>query len=169
MESIFHLSTLLGRRLNWFIERLCALLVAVMVVVVWLGVLSRYAIDLQITWTEELARYLMIWAALLAVSCGVHYREHVGLMVILEKMPRKIHRWFNLVLDLIGLTFFLLLLWYGINLSRDGATQYATIFNMTMALPYAAVPVSAGLAALQMLLVALKDFARVTEKEGAAC
>lgn len=169
MDSIFHLSTLLGRRLNWFIERLCALLVALMVMDVWLGVLSRYLLDLQITWTEELARYLMIWAALLAVSCGVHYREHVGLMVVLEKFPRHIRRWISLILDLIGLGFFLILFYYGYNLSREGATQYANIFNITMALPYAAVPVAAALAALQMLLVALKDFARVTGKDGTAC
>lgn len=169
MDNIFHLSTLFGRRLNWFIERLCALLVALMVMDVWLGVLSRYLLDLQITWTEELARYLMIWAALLAVSCGVHYREHVGLMLILEKMPRQIRRWFSLILDLVGLGFFLILFYYGYNLSSEGATQYANIFNITMALPYAAVPVSAGLAALQMLLVALKDFARVTGKDDAAC
>lgn len=169
MESIFHLSTLLGRRLNWFIERLCALLVAAMVVVVWLGVLSRYAIDLQITWTEELARYLMIWASLLAVSCGVYYREHVGLMLLLESLPQRLRIWIRLLLDLVGLAFFLVLVWYGINMTREGALQYATIFNMTMVLPYAAVPVSAALAALQLLLVTVRDFTCLTDDEGAAC
>ncbi len=169
MSQLFHYSSQVGSRLNWLIERLCALLVALMVIDVWLGVLSRYVFNLQITWTEEIARYLMIWAALLAVSCGVHYREHIGLMIILEKMPRTIHRWFRLFLDIVGLGFFLILLYYGINLSRDGASQYATIFNMTMVVPYAAVPCSAALASLQMLLVALKDFARVTGKDGAPC
>jgi len=169
MKQIFLYSEQFGHRLNWLIERLCALLVALMVLTVWLGVLSRYAINLQITWTEEFARYLMIWSALLAVSCGVYYREHVGLMLLLEKMPPGLHRWFSLLLDILGLGFFLILLWYGINLTRDGGSQYATIFNMKMTLPYAAVPVSSGLAALQVILAALKDFARATGKVGATC
>lgn len=78
MKQIFTTTDRLARRLNWGIERLCALLIALMVLDVWLGVISRYLVEMQITWTEELARYLMIWAALLAVSCGVYYREHVG-------------------------------------------------------------------------------------------
>lgn len=169
MENVFYLSDLLGRRLNWLIERLCALLVALMVIDVWIGVLSRYAVDLQITWTEELARYLMIWAALLAVSCGVYYREHVGLILLLEGMPRKIQSKVRLLLDLLGLAFFLILLWYGINLTSEGSSQYATIFNMTMTLPFAAVPVSAGLAALQILLVSIRDISRIAQPEGTSC
>jgi len=154
-----------ARRLNWVIERLCALLVALMVLDVWFGIISRYMVDLQITWTEELARYLMIWGSLLAVSCGVYYREHVGLMLLLESLPRKLQLVIRVMLDLLGLAFFMVLAWYGFNMARDGARQYATIFNMTMTLPFAAVPVSAGLAALQMLLVSIRDVSRLAPRE----
>ena len=158
-----------ARRLNWVIERLCALLVALMVLDVWLGVISRYMVDLQITWTEELARYLMIWGSLLAVSCGVYYREHVGLMLLLESLPRKLQLVIRVILDLFGLAFFIVLTWYGFNMARDGGSQYATIFNMTMTLPFAAVPVSAGLAAMQMLLVSIRDVTRLAPREKKSC
>ncbi|HEY5674288.1 MAG TPA: TRAP transporter small permease subunit [Malonomonas sp.] len=165
MQNIFNLSSRFSYRLNWLTERLCALLVVLMVLDVWVGILSRYAVDLQITWTEELARYLMIWASLLAVSCGVYYREHVGLMLVLEALPRRVHYATRLLIDLLGLGFFLILCYYGINLSSEGGSQYATIFNMTMTLPYAAVPVSAALGALQMLLVSVRDFSALTVRE----
>ncbi len=152
-------------RLNWVVERLCALLVALMVLDVWLGVISRYMVDLQITWTEELARYLMIWGSLLAISCGVYYREHVGLMLLLESLPSKLQLVIRAILDLLGLAFFMVLTWYGFNMARDGASQYATIFNMTMTVPFAAVPVSAGIAALQMLLVSIRDVTRLAPRE----
>jgi TRAP-type C4-dicarboxylate transport system permease small subunit len=169
MKQIFTTTDRLARRLNWGIERLCALLIALMVLDVWLGVISRYLVEMQITWTEELARYLMIWAALLAVSCGVYYREHVGLMLLLESLPRKPQQWVRLLLDLVGLAFFLILVWYGINMTRGGASQYATIFDMKMTLPYAAVPVSAALAAIQMLLVTIRDLARLVPREEKSC
>jgi TRAP-type C4-dicarboxylate transport system permease small subunit len=169
MQSIFKLSCTCSQRLNWLIERLCALLVALMILDVWLGIVSRYLVDMQITWTEELARYIMIWAALLAISCGVYYREHVGLMLILEALPRKLHHATRLLIDLLGIAFFIILIYYGFNMTRDGATQYATIFNMTMTLPYAAVPVSAAMATLQLVLVAIKDFTRLFVKEDVQC
>lgn len=61
---------MLGARLNRVVEWLCALILAVLILDVGVGVFGRYVIELPVTWTEELARYLMIWAALLAVSCG---------------------------------------------------------------------------------------------------
>lgn len=61
---------MLGARLNRVVEWLCALILAVLILDVGVGVFGRYVIELPVTWTEELAHYLMIWAALLAVSCG---------------------------------------------------------------------------------------------------
>lgn len=165
MTGIASKADRLGRRVNWVVERLCALLVALMVMDVWLEIISRYMVNLHITWTEELARYLMIWGSLLAVSCGVYYREHIGLMLLLESLPRRLQQVLRLVLDLIGLAFFVILTWYGVHLTHAGATQYATIFNMTMSLPYAAVPVSAALAALQMVLAGIRDVTRFAGRE----
>jgi len=169
MQTVFTYSSRFGYALNWLIERLCAVLLALMVLDVWLGVVSRYLVDMQITWTEELARYLMIWASLLAVSCGVYYREHVGLMLLLESLPSRLQHAIRLGLDLLGLVFFLVLAWYGVNMARDGGSQYATIFNMTMTIPFAAVPVSATLAAAQMVLVAVRDIAALGCRKEVAC
>lgn len=169
MRNLFNFSSLCSLRLNWLVERLCALLVALMILDVWLGVISRYLVDMKITWTEEFARYLMIWAALLAVSCGVYYREHVGLMLIIEALPRKLYHAIRLLIDMIGIAFFTILLIYGINLTSEGTSQYATIFNMTMTLPYAAVPVSSALAVVQLILVAVKDFSSLFVKEVTSC
>ncbi len=62
-------------RVNWLVERICALLLGIMVIVIWFEVVERYFLHLGMTWTEELSRYLMIWAALLAVSCGASTRS----------------------------------------------------------------------------------------------
>lgn len=169
MRTLFNYSSRLGHDINWVIERVCALLMALMVMDVWLGVISRYMVDLRITWTEELARYLMIWAALLAVSCGVYYREHVGLLLVLESLPTRLQHAIRLGLDLLGLGFFLVLTWYGINLTHQGGSQYATIFHMTMTLPFAAVPVSAALAAVQMVLVSIRDIAQLRCEKESVC
>ncbi len=74
-------------RLNWLVERICALLVGMMVVVIWFEVVERYFLHWGLTWTEEFSRYVMIWVALLAVSCGAYYREHIGLDLVNRFLP----------------------------------------------------------------------------------
>ena len=95
-----------GRRLNWVVERVCAMLAAVMVMVIWYGVVERYFLKLGATWPEEFSRYVMIWLALLAVSCGAYRREHIGLDFILRTLSPPAKRWLRLALDLMGLVIF---------------------------------------------------------------
>jgi len=136
--------------LNWLVERVCALLVGLMVVVIWFGVVERYFLHMGFTWTEEFSRYVMIWAALLAVSCGAFYREHIGLDIVKRFLPPTGARILSISLDLVSLAFFLFLAWYGIGMTRAGLGQYATIFGITMVVPFAAVPISSALTAFQI-------------------
>ena len=99
----------IARRLNWVVERVCALLVGTMVVVIWFGVVERYFLELGATWTEELSRYVMIWAALLAVSCGAFYREHIGLELFKRFMSPGAFRVLGFLLDVVSLIVLLLL------------------------------------------------------------
>lgn len=143
--------TALAARLDRLLGRLCAALVAAMVVIVWIGVFGRYVVDLGVTWSEELARYVMIWAALLAVPVGVHRRAHIGVELFVGYLPPAARRGLGRLLDLLGLGFFLFLGVFGLAMVRDGLHQYATIFGMTMALPFASVPVCAFLSAFQLV------------------
>ncbi len=157
MDALASRAEIFGTRINWVVERICALLVAVLVLDIWFGILARYGLELGITWTEELARYLMIWAALLAVPCVAFRREHIGLNIVARWLPHGPRIALNLTLDALGLAFFLFLFVYGLRMAADGSSQYAMIFGMTMTVPFASVPVSAGLTALQIILAAIRD------------
>lgn len=147
----------LSMRLNRVVELTAAGLIGALVVDVWFGVISRYMVDLGATWTEELARYLMIWAALLAVSCGVAKREHVAVTYISDRFPGISRRILLLSFDAMAFSFFAVLFHHGIAMTLLGSSQYTTLFGVSMFVPYAAVPVSAGIACVQVVLVALRD------------
>ena len=150
-------------KVNWVVERICALLIGIMVLVIWFGVIERYFLHLGITWTEEFSRYVMIWAALLAVSCGAYYREHIGLDIMRRFLPPNGARILSISLDLISISFFLFLTWYGLSMARAGLGQYATIFGITMVVPFSAVPVSAALTAFQITGAMLRNPAKPIE------
>jgi TRAP-type C4-dicarboxylate transport system permease small subunit len=140
------------------VEWLCAGILAVLIIDVGVGIFGRYVIDLPVTWSEELARYLMIWAALLAVSCGVARREHVAVTALLERLPQNLQRQLCAAIDALAFAFFAFLCYFGIDMTKQGASQYATIFEMTMWMPFAAVPVASALACLQLALTGVRDF-----------
>lgn len=148
---------LFGYWVNYVTERACGLLVAAMIGVVWFGIIDRYFLALGGTWTEELARYIMIWAALLAVPCCTYRREHIGLNLLFAKIPQRFQVKARLFLDFLGLAFFAFLLYYGIMMTQQGATQYATIFGMNMTVPYLSVPVACGLTIVQISVCMVRD------------
>lgn len=175
--TILHQALRWSGRLNWLVERLCALLLASMILIVWYGVMARYVLESGATWTEETARYVMIWGALLAISCGARRREHIGFDALFMKLPAHMQKPLRIVIDLISISFFVYLLVFGIRMTSDGASQYATIFDMTMLIPFAAVPVAAALTVIQLSAALLsylmnaeelKPISQIEKMEGVA-
>lgn len=159
---------LIGRQVNKLVEYVCGGLVAALVLIVWLGVFVRYFTDGGLSWTEEMARYLMIWAALLAVSCAAWWREHVGLEIIPSMLPVAMRRWLKLVIDAVTVCFFIFMCVYGIGMVIEGQSQFSTLFGLSMELPFAAVPVSSALAAFQFGVRLVTDFVNLPRSEIAA-
>lgn len=60
------------------VDRACLFLaklaLAAMVVTILFQIWARYGLDYPFSWTEELARYLMIWAGLLGATCAFKRR-----------------------------------------------------------------------------------------------
>lgn len=156
-------------RINWVVERVCVALLVVLVLDVWLGVLVRYAIPLPLTFTEELARYLMIWMALLAVSSGIAHREHIGVEFVFGRLPAPIRRWLALSFDALAFVFFAALFFYGIGFAVKGFSRLTMIYAMPKGYPFMGVPLAALMACLQLALIAVHDlFAeRAPEATGA--
>ncbi|MEZ5651781.1 MAG: TRAP transporter small permease subunit [Burkholderiaceae bacterium] len=147
----------LASGLGRWIDRACVALLALLVVDVWFGVLVRYALPLPFTFMEEAARYLMIWLALLAAAGCIVRRQHIGVQFLFTALPRGARRLLLAVIDLLSFAFFAFIFVYGIGLVGRGTTRLTMIYGMTKALPFAAVPAFGGLAAILMLLVALRD------------
>ena len=79
----------LSHQINRGTEVILAALMVALVLDVWIGVVDRYFFHWQLPWPEVLARYLMIWAAMLAVSSGIARREHIGLTAVLLNLPLR--------------------------------------------------------------------------------
>jgi TRAP-type transport system small permease protein len=147
----------LSEVLSKFIEVTVVLLMILLVLDVWLGVFVRYFVDLPLTFTEEAARYLMIWMALLAVSIGISRREHIGVLILFDRLGPKGRHILLGLFDLLGLFLFGFLLFYGVDFAISGFKRLTMIYGLPKFLPFAAVPVSCALACIQIILSGIRD------------
>lgn len=145
---------------------MAALMVA-LVVDVWIGVIDRYWFHWQLPWPETLARYLMIWAAMLAVSSGIARREHIGLTALLTALPARPRHAILIGMDILAIALFTYVLWFGIGFAQSGTTRQALIFGATLEPFFWAIPASALLAVVQLVLAMLRDCGTQFTEEGA--
>lgn len=143
--------------LNTAVEAIVAALMLALVLDVWLGVADRYHFHWQLPWPEVLARYLMIWAAMLAVSSGIARRDHIGLTAFVMLLPETTRRAVLLAVDALALALFAYVAWFGIAFALGGASREAMIFGVSLAPFYAAIPVSAALCTIQLVFVLVRD------------
>ena len=83
---LFH--NIMVKALSFLLEVSMALLV----LDVLLGVLSRYILGDQVSWTEELACLLLVWSSFFGIALAFNSRAHLGIDLIVNMMgdaPRK--------------------------------------------------------------------------------
>ena len=148
--------------LNRIVEVVVVVLMAALVLDVWIGVADRYVFRWQLNWPEILARYLMIWMAFLAISCAIARREHIGLTILIDRLPMALRRSALILCDILALGLFLYVLWYGVGFAMGGANRRAMIFDMSMAPAFAAVPAAAAMCVIQLALCMIRDGGRNT-------
>src|SRR6266849_7684087 len=75
----------LDRALAWITEVPAALLVALEIVVLFAGVVSRYAFRNPLTWSDELASILFLWLAMLGAVIALRRGEHMRLTTLVGR------------------------------------------------------------------------------------
>jgi len=99
-------------------EGVCVLLLAVMTVVAFVNVITRYLIRFSLAFTEELVVSLFVWLTLLGTAIAFRQGSHLGFSFIVDRCPPAIRRcsiWLGAVL---GILLFGLLVYFGIGQIR---------------------------------------------------
>ena len=127
---------------------LCALVTAVvgaLLLPVTLQVVSRYT-DLipTLMWTEEAARFLLVWMIMLGATIAVRMRGHFDIDLLPEPKTAKGKVFARLVVDAIVAAFGAAFLWVGAGYAWDAGREVSEITEMSMAYMYVAFPISAA-------------------------
>ncbi len=136
-----------------------AVLVAAMVVSVTWQILSRYLFVVPAAWTEELARFLLIWIGMLGAAYAYRTRSHLGLDLLPQRLTGRGKTRLNAVSHLICMIFAATVLVVGggslVAMTWE-LRQYSAAMGLPIAYVYAVIPASGVLICLFALVGALE-------------
>jgi TRAP-type C4-dicarboxylate transport system permease small subunit len=115
-------------------------LLTAMTIVVVVGIVARYILLISIPWTEELARYLMIWTGFVGFGVAYRKRELIAVRLFIDKLPPHLFRITFLISDIACSIFLIIAVIYGIKLCIMNVYQVAPALRVSMAIIYAAIP-----------------------------
>jgi TRAP-type C4-dicarboxylate transport system permease small subunit len=125
---------------------------AVLIATVFYQVLGRYLFNAPPSWSEELARFLQVWIALLASALCVQQGMHLGVDYLLYAVPPRGRAGLEVFVHVLVSGFLLLLLVQGIRILDVAAVQSSPAMGVNMWYAYLAVPVGAALMLLESVL-----------------
>lgn len=119
-----------------------AVLFILMIAALAIQVFGRYLFHAGFTWTEEGARYGMIWMVFLGTSYITLNADHVKVSVIEDLLKGTKKKWILLVQDILSLIFVALILWYSIGQVKLASMGTSVNTGLNNAIPYGVFPVS---------------------------
>lgn len=126
--------------------------------VLW-QVISRYVFASPSSWTEEVARFLLIWISLLGAVYAFRTGMHLGLDVLPKKLDGRaaeLLKWFTLGLVLLFSSTVLVVGGGSLVSLTWELKQYSAVLGLPMAFVYSVIPV-AGLLICFYALAAVGD------------
>lgn len=142
IEEYLAISTMLGASLLVFFQ-----------------VVLRYLFNESLYWSEEAARYLIIWCIFIGSSIAVREKGHATVDAIVVILPANFKKIFYILANLTGVIFCIVLIWSG-SLVVSNVLNYGNVtpsLGISMAIPYLAVPVGGAMMLYRFLQLLIDD------------
>jgi TRAP-type C4-dicarboxylate transport system permease small subunit len=138
--------------------------------VLW-GVFSRYVLNAQSQWTEELAIYLLIWVSLLGAAVLYITGGHLGLDYFAAKLHPAAKKVADIIVNLAVLIFVIFVMIIGgteLTLKTLESGQISPALGLKVGIMYSVIPISGILfaaTALSNIIITICTKPTTTEAE----
>lgn len=117
---------------------------AAMTLAILINVFFRYVLNSPLAWPPELSRFLMVAVTLLASGLALRTGAHVGVTVVVSRLPVRLQSLIFTINSLLIAGFLLILLWQGFILAFfEGPRQTAPSLGISMMFAFIPLPLGA--------------------------
>ena len=106
-------SELIFNKVNRFLEQFLVVIFALLVLDVLFQVFSRYMLGTSFTWTEEFARFSLIWLTILGAAYLNGKREHLSMNFLYQKFSETNKRKVSILIEILVFLFALVVMVIG--------------------------------------------------------
>lgn len=131
---------------------MCCVLVAI-VGVTFGQVVFRYVLESPLSWSDETARFLLMWLAMLGAAYGFKTGSHFALVFIIECFEARFKRAASLVVTLVVATFLAVFVVNAAKYTMSARDVVGPGTQLSMAIPYS----SAVVGGILMLYYVLRN------------
>ncbi len=130
-------------QIDRYTKNALVLLMGILVIDVIWQVFTRYILQSPSTFTDELARFLLIWVSLLGAAYASGKNMHLAIDLLPNKLEGDSHRRLNILINglIISFAFFVMVIG-GIWLVYYTMPQPSPSLSIPMGIVYAVVPIS---------------------------
>jgi TRAP-type C4-dicarboxylate transport system permease small subunit len=125
--------------------------VAILFMLMTIQVILRYGFGYTHFFTEELGRYLLVWATLAGMAIETRQGGHIRVNFLAERLPASWRRAWFFILDIVLFLLFLLLVYTGVDSTVFNHGQQSAAMQLPLSIPFLAIPVFFAIAAVFML------------------
>lgn len=149
----------LNHLLNYLEEYIAGTSLVFTSLLVFVQVFLRYVFNYSLSWSEEIARYLIIWFVFIGSSIAVREKAHATMDALTTYLPDKGKRICSLLANLVAISFCIILMWSGSTIVSS-VMEFGNVtpaIGLPMFIPYLALPVGAGLMFIRFLQLLIDD------------
>ena len=122
--------------------------------IVFLQFFTRYILNDSLAWTEEIARYGLMWVVFIGAAMVTRRNSHIAVVLLTELLPTGPARVLRALIDLVTLLFLSLLAYFSYLIVERMQFQRMTVIDLPMSLVYGGI-------ALGCFLMLLRQMQRV--------
>jgi TRAP-type C4-dicarboxylate transport system permease small subunit len=119
-------------------------------------VLDHLGLNLSAPWTEEIARYALIWAIFLGAAVVSRSAGLIAVEMLPQTLPSPYGKLVKMLSIGITIGFFCILAWVGMEFAADGSIETSPVMRLPMSTIYAAMPVGSVLTVINLLVLLLE-------------
>ncbi|MBU9722348.1 MULTISPECIES: TRAP transporter small permease [Bacillaceae] len=148
----------MGKLFNKLEEIIGGSLFIVMLIVLVFQIFSRKVLNDPIIWSEQLARFLFVYVAYLAVSLEIKNDGHVRIEYFFDKLPVKIRTILHYIFQITMGIVLILLIYLGYIMTMRKLPVEIVSLNFSYGYMYVALPVLSLLMLYRLIERNVKEF-----------
>jgi TRAP-type C4-dicarboxylate transport system permease small subunit len=131
-----------------------------MAIIVAVQVFFRYVLNQSLFWSEELARFLLVWLTFLGASVAYFRKANPGVDVLYARMPPYLRRGSAILIHLSSIGLFLVMVYYGYRFAYFVRLQISPALNLPKWIILSIIPVSGSILTVHGLAFLLDELKR---------